>query len=157
MIRPFGTRGDVMRQRWIPMLAVTVAASFLAVAPASALPKDEFIVVADNICSQAFQLRAEVADEFFSDLPRGQDPAPEELALYVEQVAPITQQQIDSIRALDPPPGDKKKVKRILKLAQKALDKVVADPGVVLEGNPFAKADKASQKYGFQVCGSDLT
>lgn len=150
-----------MHRRWIPTIAGSLLAALLMVGTASAsvprLPKDEFIVAADNICAQAFTLRAEIADEVFAGLAPTDQPTSEQMAAYVEQVAPITQQQIDGIAALKPPPGDKKKIKRVLKLAQKALDNVVEDPDIVLEGNPFAKADKASQKYGFEVCGSDLT
>lgn len=137
------------------MLTITFSA------PAGAgesLSKPEYIKAADDICRQANILRDEVAQGVFGQLAEGEEPTFDQLSEYVADVQPVTQQEIDSLRALPAPDGDKKRVKKIYKLAQKGLNKIVADPHVLLSGPaPFAKADKAAQKYGFEICGSEST
>ncbi len=96
-----------------------------------------------------------VAARHFSGLGQDEEPSLELLTAYVTDIEPILRDDIESLRALPAPKGDKKQVKKIYKLVEKAVDTIVDDPGVVLTGpNPFAKADKAGQKYGFQYCGA---
>ena len=41
---------------------------------------------------------------------------------------------------------------------EKAFGAIVDDPNVLLTGpDPFAKPNKAAQKYGFEVCGAETT
>jgi len=34
------------------------------------------------------------------------------------------------------------------------VDKVKADPGVIVTSDPFTKANKAARRYGLTVCGA---
>ena len=67
------------------------------------------------------------------------------------------QNQLDQIRALGIPPGDEEQVNAILDAAQEAVDKLQADPSVVIEQNtpdPFAEANKLAKDYGLSTCGN---
>ena len=119
------------------------------------LSKPDYIAAADNICRQANQLREEAASTAFADVAAGGQPTDDQTTNYVANIEPINSQQLDSLRALPAPKSDKKLLKKIYKLVEKAFDAISADPTVLSSGsNVFAKADKAAQKYGFKVCGS---
>ncbi len=119
------------------------------------LTKKAFIKEADKICLQAATLQNEIAQDYFADLPPGENPDLETLSAFWEEDAPIVQQMIDSIRALNEPKADKKKVKKILDAVQRGLDEIEEDPAVLLTEAPFAEADELAKSYGFKVCGAD--
>ena len=119
------------------------------------LSKADYIVAADNVCRQADQLREEAASDAFAETQPGQEPTSDQYAEYVAGITPINDQQLDSLRSLPAPKADRKKLKKIYKLVEKAFDKIAADPNLILTIDAvFAKADKAAQKYGFLVCGT---
>lgn len=139
-------------------MLLTVALATSAGAARPALDKDEYIVAADNICAQADQLRDEAAQDVFAALPEGSEPTFDQLSEYVAGITPINDQQLDGLRALPAPDADAKKLKKIYKKVEKAFDAIVDDPNVLLTGpDPFAKPNKAAQKYGFEVCGAETT
>jgi hypothetical protein len=119
---------------------------------AHALTKDEYIVAADNICRQAEELRTEVASAAFAGLEEGAEPTFDQLAEYVAGSEPVSRQEIDSLRALEPPEGDEKKLNKLYNKYEKALDKIVDDPNKLLS-NLLFKVSKGAAKYGFQECG----
>jgi len=137
----------------VSTLAVGLALS--SVAAAGELSKKEYIKAGDDICRQAKELRDDAAQTLFADLPAGQDPTSDQLAQYVQNIEPINQQEIDSLRDLPVPDGDEKRLKKLYKLVQAAFNTIADDPDLLLEADAvFAKANKAANKYGFKVCGS---
>jgi hypothetical protein len=138
--------------------ALVLAMGLTGTAFAKPLRKSAYIKAADNVCGQANQLRDEVAATAFADVPAGGQPTIEQLTTYVTEIEPINDQQLDALRDLPAPKADKKKLKKIYKLVEKAFDALTADPSVLLTGpDVFAKADEAAQKYGFEVCGAEST
>lgn len=136
-------------------LAFFVTGAFVSAAAAGELSKDDYLIAADNICRQVNVLDQEAQAENFAGTPPDEDPSLEQLTAYVADIEPNIEQELDSLRALPAPKGDKKRLKKIYKLVEKGFAKIVDDPAVLLDGpNPLAKAGKAAQKYGFKVCGA---
>lgn len=135
------------------VLAMAFAGTAVA-AQGEPLSKPDYIKAADDICRQGNQLSEEAAATDFAGITANEEPSLERMTTYVGHIEPIVRQEIDSLRALPAPTADKKRLKKIYKLVEKGLDKVVADPGLAVGSDVFAKANKAGRKYGFEVCGS---
>lgn len=138
-------------------VAPALGGSAGATAATKNLTKDELIRTGDNVCRQADELLGDLDSSFFVDLPVDDVPDADTLDAFAAELEPIVQQEIDSIRALAPPPSDKKRITKLLDAAQRGLDKIADDPSLVLEAgpNPFAKADRLARRYGFEVCGAE--
>ncbi len=132
----------------------TVGAGSVAAASVEArpLPVKTWKKTANDICRQSDLLRGEIADEVFAEVPSDGQPSLELMTSYVEQIAPVVQQQIDSIDALQEPTNLRKKVKRMLRTAQEELDALVADPSIGVEANPFSATELAAQKLQLKQC-----
>ncbi|MSO78352.1 MAG: hypothetical protein EXQ79_01955 [Acidimicrobiia bacterium] len=146
------------RMVWVVAVSVALAMALSGTAVAAQgepLSKKDYIKAADNICRQANQLRDETATSDFADIPAGGQPTLEQMTTYITDIDPINRQELDGLRELPATSGEKKKVKKVYKAVEKGFDAIFADPGLLLsDTNPFAKADKLAQKYGFKVCGS---
>jgi hypothetical protein len=154
MIDPLG-RGGRMTRRLVALVTMVVALTLVLAGAAAALTKDEYIEAADNICAQAEQLRSEFASGAFATLGQDEEPTFDMLAEYAANIEPITRQEIDSLRALDPPAEDQKKIDKIIDKYEKIFDKIVDDPNKLLRPNLFRKIAKATTRYGFRVCGGE--
>ncbi len=105
-----------------------------------------FRKTANDICRQARELREDVMNQ----------PVTAETATsVVESYRSIVQQQIDSLRALQPPSKLAPKVKRMLSTAKKALAHVVADPEALIGGpDPFAAVETQASALGLKECAT---
>lgn len=126
-----------------------VAAATVAAKPMS---ERQWRKTANSICRQGSQLQSDLADAAFAGVPADGQPSLEQMTSFVTQLAPIVQQRIDGIDALKEPVKLKKKVAKLVKIAQEELDALVADPSRGLEGNPFSGASLASTKLGLKDC-----
>ena len=121
-----------------------------------AITKAEFLRKGNAICTAGNKQIDAKGKKFFA----GQKSKPSEAQLKkfaTEVLIPNVQQQVDGIRALGSPPGDKAKVKAILDAADQGLAKSKQDPAAIAsEGSqdPFARANKLAREYGLKVCGS---
>jgi hypothetical protein len=117
------------------------------------LSKSEFIKQADQICRQGDQQIQQAGQE----LGPG-SPSEEELEQFAaETVVPNIQEQIDGIRQLTPPKGDEEEVNAILDAAQEGIDRLAADPSLLVQGQDaggaFTEANRLAQEYGLEACG----
>ncbi|MDH3752891.1 MAG: hypothetical protein OEU32_03375 [Acidimicrobiia bacterium] len=141
---------------------------------AEALSKPEFIEQANAIC-QASQDEAdplfEAAFAEFEDLDPN-DPATQEFlyarfAEAMDEIKPILDQQLDDIRALEPPSEDKDLIETLIADQDAALTEFVGLLDAALAGDeearaiidseeedPFADIDRRAREYGLTVCGT---
>jgi hypothetical protein len=138
-------------------LAVSAVAGATAPAKGKPMSAKQFRKTANNICDQGNSLRSEAASQHFAGLGPDQQPDLPTLTAYIADIQPIVQQEIDSIKALNPPSSLKKKVKNLLKVVQKELAALVADPSIALESDPFADANRLSKKLRLDACAGEAT
>ncbi len=114
-----------------------------------ALSKSKFIAEADAICAKG----SKTIDSAAANL--GSDPTLAVVEGFVDDtVVPAVTAEIDGIRALSPPAGDEPQVEAILGAAQDALDQVSDNPTLLVNGDPFAKANQLARENGLKECGN---
>ena len=114
----------------------------------TAITKPEFLAKANAICTKGNAQTAAVGARL------GKNPTPAQVAAAVKSsTVPVIQAQINRVRALGAPSGDKAKVTNMLNLAQADLNKVKSNPAL-LQGNssPFADFAKIAHPYGLTAC-----
>jgi len=120
------------------------------------LSKKGYIEQGDQICAQGTLEIAKRAQERFGTT---QPASTEEVEAFAkEDVAVVLQGQADDLRALPPPKGDEQEVHAIYDAVQDGIDKLEADPSLLIQndvGGAFDEADHRAQDYGFQQCGSE--
>ena len=116
--------------------------------------KAEFIQQADAICKKAH-------DEFEKDFQQAfgnERPSNAQLEKFAtSNLVPGTQGEIDEISALEPPPGDETEVEAIIDAVQGGVDKIKADPGILLPSvpeDPLAKGHQLAKQYGMKECAT---
>jgi hypothetical protein len=114
----------------------------------TAITKPEFLAKANAICTQGNAQNQAVVAKL------GKSPTPAQVTASVKSATiPGIQAQINRVRALGAPSGDKAKVTNMLNLAQADLNKVKSNPAL-LQGNssPFADFAKIAHPYGLTAC-----
>ncbi len=80
-------------------------------------------------------------------------PTPAETVAFAKTVAvPITQSELDQLRALKRPKGDENSVKTLLDKAQAAVDRVRAHPTLLGQANGSDEANALARAYGLTAC-----
>ena|SRR5688572_3612980 len=114
-----------------------------------ALTEAEFIEQADQIC-------ADIEAEVDAQEPETDNPTPEEIEEYIDDVVvPNFQDQIDQISDLNPPEEIQDEVDELIDAAQEALDEVEGlsgDEVMELEGDPFEEVNAMAADLGLQEC-----
>jgi hypothetical protein len=118
----------------------------------SQLTKAQFVKQATAICQKSAEekaprLEAAIKGEGGRGLFGASNGELEKLASKV--VLPLYRETISRLGTLSPQSRDKARVAKVLGEYEAALKEAEADPSLALEGNPFAKADEAAAKYGF--------
>ncbi|MGH2924771.1 MAG: hypothetical protein ACRDK1_02235 [Solirubrobacterales bacterium] len=122
------------------------------------LTKQAFLAKGNAICKKGNQTLNQDSNKYFNSLglSKGQQPTSAQIADYVNQTAaPNIQAQITAIEALPAPTADEAQVTAITDAAQQALDKVKADPSLLVQnGNsdPFKSVNDLAKKYGLTEC-----
>jgi outer membrane murein-binding lipoprotein Lpp len=113
-----------------------------------AITKAQFLSKANAICAQGNKL----TDAAGASL--GNHPTPARISAMVHtRFAPAVQAQITGIRALGAPAGDEATVTKFLDLAQADLDKVKANPSLLVsQGDAFGDFAKVAHPYGLTEC-----
>ena len=108
------------------------------------LTTEEFLEQGNAICEvAAAEVDAAVDAAAAEEFPEGE--VPEAPVSFVDVAAPIFQEQLDDLEALDPPEDLQGDVDEMLEAAQSALDSVIDDPDSIFgEENPFTDADKTN-------------
>lgn len=132
-------------------LLVAVCLGLLAMAGCGGgISKDEFVKKANAICKKGSDELSDAASDV--DVSGGLDKLEE---FMTDTAIPNIEKQIENIRDLGFPDGDKAKLEGILEDAGKAIDEIKKDPGDALSGgNPFADVNEGLQAYGLDDCGS---
>ncbi|MFC7501886.1 hypothetical protein [Nocardioides sp. GCM10030258] len=116
-----------------------------------ALTKAELIEQGDAIC-KASNEKIDAADDRFID---PENPTEAEFRAAVnDTLVPEVKGQVEDLRALKAPAEDAATINEMLDSIEAGLVEVEADPLAILQGDPFADANKIAQDYGFEVCGA---
>ncbi len=143
-----------------PCLFVLVAAVALAGCGSSkssstkttaSITKAEFLAKGNAICQATNAARNKQGRAL------GNNPSRPQLVRYVKQdFIPSIQSTIDQIRALGAPPGDQAKVTGLLNLAQADLNKVRANPLLIVSGpGVFHNFAVQAHAYGLTQCAKN--
>ncbi len=128
------------------------SASSTSTASTPALSKAAFLKQGNAICRQGNRKINADASRVFT---RNRRPTRAERTRFAESAIAVIQSDINGIRALPAPVGDRAAVKKITDTAQKDLDKVKANPAVLLgKADPFKDANKLAKAYGLTVCAA---
>ena len=117
--------------------------------------KAEFIQQADTICKKAHDKFEKQFKRAFRKTSQQTDERLKAFAL--STLAPTQQGEIDDISALEPPAGDEAEVEAIIDAVQTAVDKIRADPGILLPSvpeDPLAKGHRLAKEYGMKECAT---
>ena len=119
------------------------------------LTTEEFLEQGNAICEvAAAEVDAAVDAAAAEEFPEGE--VPEAPVSFVDVAAPIIQEQLDDLGALNPPEDLQGDVDEMLEAAQSALDSVIDDPDSIFgEENPFAEADDLAIDIGLTACAGD--
>jgi hypothetical protein len=150
------SRANVFAAAAAVLVVVLVAAGCGGSSSSKSISKAEFLKKGNAICAKG---NRQINQEGQKTFPRSKGkPSKAELTKFSKQVLiPSVQSEIDGIRGLGAPKGDKAKVNAIVTEAQAALDKGKKDPLILVSDkqDPFAKANKLANAYGLTKCGSD--
>jgi hypothetical protein len=114
------------------------------------LAKAEFLTKGNAICKKGTAQISAASEKAFASPSQ---PTKQETAAFAKQtLVPKVQSQIDQLRDLSPPKNDEAQVKAILDQAQFALDKVKADPLLLVQVSVFEKANNLAKDYGLTAC-----
>jgi hypothetical protein len=135
--------------------------------------KRDYIVQADTICAssnQGIQTEAEVrfkiSSKDFTVTPDGEivfkpgrRPSDAQIQSFgSEVVVPAFREQLGDLRALTPPQGDMVAVNEIYDEADRAIDRLEADPSTFTDSaavrRELAEAQSLGRRYGFFECGT---
>lgn len=124
---------------------------------AAAIPMDEWVEQADEICKEESAAIDEAAIEAF----QGGQPDDAAIAEFAgEVVAPSLQTQYDAISALPPPEGEEDQVAELLDALQSGIEEIEEDPsslgtGTEAPDSAFAEANALAAELGLQECGEE--
>jgi hypothetical protein len=114
---------------------------------AATIPLSEYLAKADQICKEAdAQL-----DKAGSAL--GEHPSKAQLTDFSnDTVVPSIQGQIDDVRGLGTPSTEEEQVSAFLTTAQGAVNRLKADPSLVVDDSVFSETSAKANAAGFKVC-----
>ena len=117
----------------------------------ASLTKKQYLKKAQEICEEGEKEQLELAAKYLK-----KNPGAEEEDMVLPAAIPPLQKQIERIKALPAPEGDEAKIEAFVKASEQALKEGEANPQELLSStsNPFDKANKLGEKYGFTNCAS---
>lgn len=115
---------------------------------ATSITKPEFLAKANAICTKGNKQTDAAAAKL------GKNPSEAQFVAVAKSTdIPAIQAQIDEIRALGAPSGDRATVTNLLNLAQADLNKVKSKPALLAgKVEPFANFAKVAHPYGLKAC-----
>ena len=146
-----------MRRSWLlaPVVVVLVGGLSLAAVAAAGgetLSERQWRKKTNVICERGEKLTRELQQDIFGELKRDAQPSLEQMTAYVDGVEPILDNVADGIAALREPKALEKKVKRFVRAMRRDIDRVVGDPSLGLEGNPFSDTTLAAEALRLKSC-----
>jgi hypothetical protein len=117
----------------------------------STLTEAEFLDQANEICAAGNELIDEQATDAFGSGTGA--PTEDELDQFVNEImVPSIEEQIDDIRALGVPEELAADVNPFLEDAEAALADAQADPGSLLDEDPFREINQEAKQIGLREC-----
>jgi hypothetical protein len=155
----------VKRMRAILILVVMSIGSSIAGCGGSSpetdaqLTKTKLVAQGDAICGHAAERRNEQLKVFIAEHRSDLEGISERKAqglLVLKVGLPLVSDEIDQLRELGYPAGEKKQLEAFYTALEDAVKKGEADPATALAptGNPFGRADRLAKAYGFKLCGN---
>ncbi len=161
--------------RTTPIRAIAIAAGLL-VAGCGAdggdpLTKAEFVEQANAICQTSADEAEPIVEAIFAGLGEG-DPSVDgtifvRWADAMDELVPLFEQQLDDIRALEPPADDQEFIETLLADQRAAIAEfdrlidaaaagdVTARAALDSDDDLFDDIDRRAREYGLTVCGED--
>lgn len=125
------------------------------------LDRAGFVDRADAICVQGRKRLILAGNRYFGSLPDGRklsDPAVTQFA--DREAIPILTRQYARLRGLRPPAGDRRRIDRILDLADSGIAQLRADPTLLNRGSGvppgLQRARQQAFLYGLGACGQPI-
>lgn len=115
---------------------------------APVIAKADYLEQGNTICSEGNNALDAIGDNL------DQNDTEAVLAAIKDQVVPLVQDQIDDLRALGYPAGDKTLLEGYFSDTEEILDSWSEDPGVALEDTRMDPINEALISYGLTECGS---
>lgn len=139
------------------MLVVAVAALLMAACGGGGqeLSKATYIERGNAICADS-QRRIESALGSAFKTP-GEIPSDEAITAFATRtMAPTIQREVDRLRDLEPPSGDRDRIDDMIQAGQDGVDEVRQDPTIILSSSKsFERYRELSSAYGLQGCGDN--
>ena len=151
------------RTRTIRAAARLGAACLVLSASASAcgggdkgISKTDYLARAKVVCQKGNRELKAASDDVIAKLAPGQKLSGPEIDDFVRKtVIPTIRNQVNQLRAVPPPKGEKGHVEEIYKALDKGIDELEKTPAKLADGsNVFAAADGLANKYGIGVCAT---
>ena len=150
------------RTRTIRAAARLAAACLVLSASASAcgggdkgISKTDYLSRAKVVCQKGNRELKAASDDVIAKLAPGQKLSGPEIDDFVRKtVIPTIRSQVERLRAIPPPKGEKGHVDEIYKALDKGIDELEQTPTKLTVGNVFAAADALANKYGIGVCAT---
>ncbi len=125
------------------------------------LGRADFVDRADQICVQGRKRLILAGNRAFGSLAPDQKPSDAAVTDFAkEQAILILTQQYQRLRQLDPPASDRKRIERILDLADQGIEQLRSDPTLLNRGSGVPPAlQRARQRafvYGLGACGQPI-
>jgi hypothetical protein len=125
------------------------------------LGRADFVDRADRICVEGRKRLILTGNRAFGDLPPNQKPSTAAVTAFANREAiPILTHQYQQVRELQPPAQDRKRIERILDLADQGIEQLRSDPTLLNRGSGVPPAlQRARQQaflYGLGACGQPI-
>jgi hypothetical protein len=133
-------------------LAGALSVASVALAAGSELTEPQWRKKANAVCARAERRSHQVQEDAFGDLKRDEQPSLSQMTEYVEGVEPIVNDVADGIAALHEPRKLEAKVTRFVRVMRRELARLVADPSLGLEGNPFSDTTLRAEALHLSDC-----
>lgn len=113
------------------------------------LTKAQLLKQGDAVCGQAMAEQMELAGHY----KKGQ-VAPGEFEAVTSVFVPPMEKELRRLEALNPPQGEEKEFRAILRGIESGVEDAKADYLDLFfrETDPFAEANELARKYGFHAC-----
>lgn len=111
--------------------------------------KDDYVRKANAVCAV---VGAGVTPTVDALLAKPLPSIAEQRAVVGDVVVPGFQDRVDKLRVLEPPLADQKTIDEFIRVYQKAINQVQADPTQLTSGDPFLQAFIAARTYGLTSC-----
>jgi len=140
--------------RLIAGILVLGALTLTSIAGAGDTPmtKKQWRRAANSLCREASQAEDEIQQEVFAGGQPDDQPSQSQITEYLAGVGPIFSQLVTDIDSLNEPKDLKKQVKRFVRTARRELRRVVDDPSIGLESNPFSGTSVQAEALGLKEC-----